>query len=133
MEHDQINATIDANNAAVAAGDMDAILATFEPNGALVGEPGMLAKGTSALRDTFSQFIGMSPQISVTNHEIIQADDIALHSSTWKMSGKAPDGSEFEQTGFSVVVLRKQPDGRWLMVIDNPFGNHLVQSSPHEG
>ena len=121
MEHDQINATIDANNAAVAAGDMDAILATFEPNCALVGEPGMLAQGTSALRDAFTQFIGMSPQISVTNHEIIQA--------TWKMSGKAPDGSEFEQTGFSVVVLRKQPDGRWLMVIDNPFGDHLVKSS----
>lgn len=34
-----------------------------------------------------------------------------------------------EQNGFSVVVLRRQADGRWLMVIDNPFGDHLVKGN----
>ena len=126
MEHDQIHAIIDTNNSAVAAGDMESILATFEPNGVLMGQPGMPAKGTSALREAFKQFIAINPEITLTNPEVIQADDIALHSSTWKMSGKTPDGHPFEQSGFSVVVLRKQLDGRWLMVIDNPFGDHLV-------
>ena len=42
------------------------------------------------------------------------------------MTGKTPDGFPIEQSGFSVVVLRKQTDGQWLMVIDNPFGDHLV-------
>ena len=126
MDHDQINATIEASNAAVAAGDIEGALATFEPNGVLVGEPGMLAQGSPALREAFGQFIGMSPQISVTKHEVIQADDIALHSSSWNMIATAPDGSPMEMSGFSVVVLRKQPDGSWLMVIDNPFGDHLV-------
>lgn len=128
MENEQINAVIEANNAAVAAGDMDAILATFEPNGLLVGEPGMFAQGTPALRAAFNEFIGMNPQISVKVHDVIQADDIAIHSSTWTMSGKTPDGHLFEQDGFSVVVLRKQADGNWLMVIDNPFANALLQA-----
>jgi uncharacterized protein (TIGR02246 family) len=122
----EINAIIDANNAAVAAGDMDAILATFEPNGVLVGQPGMHAKGTPALREAFRKFLAISPQISVIKHEAIETDDIALHSSTWEMTGKTPDGFPIEQSGFSVVVLRKQADGQWLMVIDNPFGDHLV-------
>lgn len=126
MEHDQIQATIDANNSAVYAGDMEAILATFEPNGVLMSQAGMPAMGTPALVKAFKQFIAINPKITVTDHEIIQADDIALHSSTWKMSGKTPDGHVIEQSGFSVVVLRKQADGRWLMVIDNPFGDHLV-------
>ncbi len=129
MEHDQIHSTIDTNNSAVSAGDMEGILATFEPNGVLVGQPGMPAMGTPALREAFKQFMAIEPKITVTSHEVIQADDIALHSSTWKMSGKAPDGSPIEQNGFSVVVLRKQPDGRWLMVIDNPFGDHLLHKS----
>ena len=129
MEHDQIHSTIDTNNSAVSAGDMEGILATFEPNGVLVGQPGMPAMGTPALREAFKQFMTIEPKITVTSHEVIQADDIALHSSTWKMSGKAPDGSPIEQNGFSVVVLRKQPDGRWLMVIDNPFGDHLLHKS----
>ncbi len=129
MEHDQIHSTIDTNNSAVAAGDMEGVLATFEPNGVLVGQPGMPAMGTPALREAFKQFMAIDPKITVTSHEVIQADDIALHSSTWIMSGKAPDGSPIEQSGFSVVVLRKQPDGRWLMVIDNPFGDHLVHKN----
>jgi len=129
MEHDQIHSIIETNNSAVSAGDMEGILATFEPNGVLVGQPGMPAMGTPALREAFKQFIAINPKITVTSHEVIQADDIALHSSTWKMSGKAPDGTPVEQSGFSVVVLRKQPDGRWLMVIDNPFGDHLVRKN----
>ena len=127
MENDLIHATIKAYNAAVAAGDMDAILATFEPDAALVGEPGMVANGKDALRGAFEEFIGMKPEITMTAHEVIQAGDIATHSSTWSMRMTLPDGNVIEDTGFSVVVLRKQADGRWLMVIDNPFATALQQ------
>lgn len=126
MEHDQIDAVIHANNAAVAAGDIDAVLATFESEGALVGQPGMVAQGGEALRAAFAGFMAINPQITVTAHNVIQNGDIALHSSTWTMTGQAPDGSAIEQSGFSTVVLRRQSDGQWLMVIDNPFGNHVV-------
>ena len=127
MEHAQIQATIDTNNAAVAAGDMDAILATFEPNAVMAAQPGMNVAGTAALRQAFKQFLVLNPKISVVSQEVIQAGDIALNSYTWKMSGKAPDGSPVEQSGFSTVVLRRQADGRWLMVIDNPFGDRLLK------
>ena len=127
MEHDQIHSVIDANNAAVAAGDIEAVLATFEPSGALVGQPGMVTEGAAALRGAFEGFIGIKPQISITGQEISQAGDIAVHSSTWDMKGTAPDGSVIEQSGFSVVVLRMQADGRWLIAFDNPFGDHLVR------
>jgi uncharacterized protein (TIGR02246 family) len=127
MEHAQIQSTIDTNNAAVAAGDMNAILATFEPSAVMAAQPGINVTGTAALRGAFNQFLAISPKITVTSQETIQAGDIALHSYTWKMSGKTPDGSPVEQSGFSSVVLRKQADGRWLMVIDNPFGDRLLK------
>ncbi len=127
MDHDQIHATINSNNSAVSAGDMEGVLATFEPNGVLIGQPGMPAQGTDALREAFMYFMAINPQVQITSHEITQVDDIALHSCTWNMTGEAPDGSPIEESGFSVVVLRKQPDGRWLIAIDNPFGDHLVK------
>lgn len=129
MDHAQIHRTITANNAAVGAGDMEAILATFEENGILIGQPCMVAQGTPALREAFGYFMAINPQITIKDHETIQAGDIALHLSTWTMTGKAPDGMAIEQNGYSVVVLRKQADGRWLMVIDNPFGAHLVSKT----
>jgi uncharacterized protein (TIGR02246 family) len=126
MDHSQIQSTIDANNAAVAVQDMDAILATYEPNAVMATQPGTTATGTEALRGAFQYFLALSPKITVTNSEILQTGDLALHSYTWKMSGKDPDGSPVEQAGLSVNVLRKQADGRWLMAIDNPFGGHLL-------
>jgi len=129
MTHAAIDAVVNANNAAVGAGDMDAILATFEENGVLIGQPGMVAQGTPALRAAFEGFLAINPQINVTAHEVIVADDLALHNSTWTMTGAAPDGSVIEQSGYSVVVLRRQENGEWLMVIDNPFGHLLTQAS----
>jgi uncharacterized protein (TIGR02246 family) len=128
MEQAKIQSTVDTNNAAVSAGDLERALASFEPNAVVMAQPGMPAMGTPALREAFQQFMGLKPKITVTGHDIIQAGDIALHQSTWKMSGHMPDGKAFEQSGFSTVVLRKQPDGRWLMVIDNPFGDRLLHS-----
>jgi uncharacterized protein (TIGR02246 family) len=127
MEHAQIQSTVEANNAAVSAGDIEAALATFEPTAAMVAQPGMTVQGTPALREAFKQFLAISPNVTVTGQDVIQAGDIALHSFTWAMSGKAPDGSPIEQSGYSNVVLRKQADGRWLMVIDNPFGDALLK------
>jgi uncharacterized protein (TIGR02246 family) len=127
MDHSQIQTVIETNNAAVAAGDLEGILATYESNAVLMGQPGMPAAGTSALREAFKQFLFLNPKITVVSQDLIQAGDIALHSYTWKMAGKTPDGNPIEQSGFSLVVLRKQPDGHWLMVIDNPFGDRILK------
>jgi uncharacterized protein (TIGR02246 family) len=129
MEQAEIQSTIDSNNSAVSTGDIEGALATFEPNAVMVTQPGISIMGTPALREAFKQFLALSPKIAITSQDVLQAGDIALHSYTWKMSGKAPDGTPVAQSGLSVVVLRKQPDGRWLMVIDNPFGDHLLHKN----
>ncbi len=129
MDHSNILSTIETNNAAVAAGDIAGILATYEPNAVLLAQPGMPVTGSEALREAFKQFTAISPKITIMSQDLIQTGDIALHSYTWKMSGKTPDGHPVEQRGFSLIVLRKQPDGRWLMVIDNPFGDQLLHKN----
>jgi ketosteroid isomerase-like protein len=48
------------------------------------------------------------------------------------MAGTAPDGSAVTASGLSVAVLRRQPEGRWLMVIDHPFGDSIQQQTRAE-
>lgn len=122
-----IQSTIDTMTSAFAAHDINGVLATYEPGAVVVGEPGAPVSGTPALRGLFMQFIALDPKFTFLDHEIIQSGDIALHLNTWRMEGRGPDGSAIEQGGLSVVVLRKQPDGRWLMVIDHPYGDALLK------
>ena len=52
--------------------------------------------------------------------QVLVAGDVALVVNDWVLTGAAPDGSAVRQTGRSADVVRKQPDGRWLVVIDKP-------------
>jgi uncharacterized protein (TIGR02246 family) len=127
MHHAHIQAAIDTNNAAVASGNIDAILATYDTNATMVAQPGSTIAGTAALREAFKQFTAINPKITVVKQDLLQSGDTALHTYTWKMTGKTPDGHPIEQSGYSIIVLRKQDNGKWLIVIDNPFGDLLLR------
>jgi ketosteroid isomerase-like protein len=107
-------------------GDIDGILRTYEPGAVVVGEPGAPVSGTPALRAMFAGFIAAKPHFTFLGHEVIQAEDVALHLTPWRMAGVAPDGTAVAASGLSVAVLRRQPDGHWLMVIDDPYGDALL-------
>jgi uncharacterized protein (TIGR02246 family) len=125
-DHAAIQATIDTMTAAFAAHDIDGILATYEPGAVVVGEPGRPVSGETALRALFAAFIALDPTFTFFRHEIVQAGDIAVHLNTWRLDGRGPDGAPIEQKGLSIAVLRRQPDGRWLMAIDHPFGDTIL-------
>jgi ketosteroid isomerase-like protein len=38
------------------------------------------------------------------------------------INGTEPDGKPINLTDKGTVVLRRQSDGNWLMVIENPWG-----------
>src|SRR5690349_9394682 len=107
-------------------GDIDGIMRTYEPGAVVVGEPGMRVSGTPELRAMFANFIAAKAHFTFLGHEVIQAEDIALHLTPWRMAGVAPDGSAVAASGLSVAVLRRQADGQWLMVIDDPYGDTLL-------
>ena len=53
--------------------------------------------------------------------------DLAMHIAPWTMKGATPDGSIIEDNGLSIAIFRRQSDGGWKMVIDNPFGADLLE------
>lgn len=127
MEHKaEILSTIAAMTNAFHNGDIDGIMRTYEPGAVVVGEPGVPISGTPALRAMFADFIAAQAHFTFLDHEVIQAEDIAVHLTPWRMTGVAPDGAALAASGLSVAVLRRQPDGRWLMIIDNPYGDALL-------
>jgi uncharacterized protein (TIGR02246 family) len=125
----EILSTIDAMTNAFHEGDIDGIMQTYEPGAVVVGEPGTPISGTSALRAMFAGFIAAKAHFTFLGHEVIQAEDVALHLTPWRMAGVAPDGKAVAASGLSVAVLRRQADGRWLMAIDNPYGDALLNQA----
>lgn len=128
-ENKLVLSTIEAMTTAFHRGDVDGIMRTYEPSAVVLGEPGVPVEGDGPLRAMFAGFISAKAHFTFDGHEVITAGDIALHLTPWKMTGVGPDGSPMAQAGLSVAVLRRQADGQWLMVIDNPFGDAVRRSA----
>jgi len=103
-------------------GDVEAILAFYEPNAAFVAQPGQVAEGTAALRTALNGFLSMKPTLSMGKLQLVVAGDLALSLVTWTLQGTGADGKTVQMEGTTTDVLRRQADGRWLLVIDNPWG-----------
>lgn len=124
----RVLSTIEAMTSAFHQGDIEGIMRTYEPVAVVVGQPGAPVQGDGPLRAMFAGFISAKAHFTFDGHEVIVAGDIALHLTPWKMTGVAPDGSPINGSGLSVAVLRRQPDDKWLMVIDNPFGDAVLHT-----
>lgn len=103
-------------------GNLDALVALYEPQAALSPEPGKAVVGTKAIREALSAFVATKPTIAMTTKNLAQTADLALLTSKWDLSGTAADGAPVKMSGQSVEVCRRQKDGSWLFAIDNPWG-----------
>jgi ketosteroid isomerase-like protein len=53
---------------------------------------------------------------------VLEAGGLALVIGVWSFTGTGPDGKPMKLAGKSGDVLRRQIDGSWRFVIDNPWG-----------
>lgn len=118
--------TVNALVKALNRGDVDAAVAQYEPGASLVVQPGVVATGTIALREALAGFAALKPAITTEAYKVIEAGDIALYCSRWRLRGTDPAGNAVQMGGRSSDVLRRQPDGKWLIALDNPFGPDIV-------
>jgi uncharacterized protein (TIGR02246 family) len=106
----------------ISAGDVDGALAMYEPGAAFTPQPGELVTGAEAIRAALERFAALRPRLEGQVERVIESGDVALVLNRWTLAGTAPDGAPIEMGGLSADVLRRQPDGRWLVLIDDPWG-----------
>ena len=104
------------------AADLDALLPLYEPEAAFATGPGSLAHGTPGVRDALAGFIAMQGTLALDVTRVLEVGDLALVTGVWSFDGTGPDGEPVRLTASNADVLRRQADGTWRFVIDNPWG-----------
>ena len=101
--------------------DVDALVAMYDPDGIAVRLDGGECTGAAAMRAMFSELTEMIRHIDGGTRKVFVAGDLALTSGTWTAEVVLPDGSTVRQSGTTAEVSRRQPDGTWKLVIDDPM------------
>lgn len=106
--------------AAFNACDAAALASLYEADAVLVVAPGESVQGQSAIQAAFEPYFSAHPTIRIATTSCVEgAGGLALLECDWTISGTGPEGP-FEKSGRSVEAVRRQTDGRWLYILDNP-------------
>jgi uncharacterized protein (TIGR02246 family) len=104
------------------SGNLDALMLLYEPHAAFATQPGILAPGLSAVRESLRAFTAMKGTLDLKVTRVLEAGDLALVLGIWSFAGTGPEGEPVTLAGHNADVLRRQSDGSWRFVIDNPWG-----------
>ena len=104
------------------SGNLESLMPLYESDAAFATEPGSLAPGASGIRGALTGFISMNCTLDLEVTRVLEVDDLALVVGVWSFDGTGPDGEPVRLEAQNADVLRRQTDGTWRFVIDNPWG-----------
>jgi uncharacterized protein (TIGR02246 family) len=96
------------------AGDIDAILALYEPTAVLLSD-GRAITRRDAIREAYQGFLSTGARMKLETRAVIESGEgLAVLHGAWSL------GPPSSTQGISTEVVRRQVDGSWMFVIDNP-------------
>jgi uncharacterized protein (TIGR02246 family) len=110
-----------AFEAAVNAGDLEALLGLYAPDARLITLDGSLAEGRDAIREQYELLMAMNGTITMQTRYAFECGEFALLSNRWTLRV----GHE-QMSAITSEVARRDADCRWRYLIDNPYAADLV-------
>ncbi|TDV52289.1 YybH family protein [Actinophytocola oryzae] len=91
------------------AGDVEGLVALYEPGAVLAFPPGNVATGHEEIRAVYRDFLASRPVLSHGRQRpALVSGSLALTS------------TELTAGGLTVEIAHRQPDGYWLWAVDQP-------------
>ncbi|HEU0143439.1 MAG TPA: nuclear transport factor 2 family protein [Nitrososphaera sp.] len=119
--------TIQLLDEAFNCADIEAVLGFYEDEAAIVAEPNRLVTGKAGIRATYEWiFANIKGTAKQEKTHVIETGDIALFTSKWSFTGTLLNGESASRESYASVVLRRQDDGGWRIVVDNSWGHAVL-------
>jgi uncharacterized protein (TIGR02246 family) len=117
---------------ALQEGDIETSVALYEPDAALFSKSGEAMIGHDAIRANNAALIALKPTFHIEYIVTTMNGDGSIATTRMKASleGTRPDGRPVKSALHTLEVLRRQDDGSWRYVIDDPFGSMRAQLEP---
>ena len=103
-------------------GNLDAAVDLYEPNATFVAGPGNTVTGQAAIREVLKGMLASKPKLTMKVPIVLVNGELALLVSDYTVAMTGADGKPTTMSARGTEVVRRQADGTWRFVIDNPTG-----------
>ncbi|HEY8516027.1 MAG TPA: SgcJ/EcaC family oxidoreductase [Candidatus Binatia bacterium] len=102
------------------AGDAAAVAALYERDAVLLLD-GERYVGPDAIQTVLEGWIATRPKVEANVTQVLQAgDDLAVLYNDWRATITDAQGKQTVGSGKAIEIVRRQADGTWKFVIDDP-------------
>lgn len=108
------------------SGDINNLLALYEPDSIHVNIDGSRSKGIASIRTTLEELLQLRGNMVSNNIYCIPFENIALLRAHFILQAVDSDGKPIRLEGHTSEMIRQQSDGSWLYIVDHPFGADLL-------
>lgn len=106
-------------------GDIETTVALYEPDAVLLTESGDLMIGRDAIRKHNEEFISFKTKTTIDEIKTTISGDGSIATTRMRCSSLFHDPKSGDKVALetnTLEVVRKQSDGTWRFLIDDPFG-----------
>ncbi|HEV7856943.1 MAG TPA: DUF4440 domain-containing protein [Herminiimonas sp.] len=118
--------------AALETGDLDLSVALYEPGAVLFRKSGETMTGHAAIRESNAALIALKPVFTIDFIRTTISGDGTIATTRVKatLDATKADGSPVHGDIHTLEVMRRQADGSWRYLIDDPYGS--MRNGMHE-
>lgn len=104
------------------SGNLEGLVALYEPHACLVEQDRTSTCGTDAIRRSFRGLLALHPQSTGHSTRVVRTSgDLAVLYNDWNLTATGQDGSPIIMSGKAIEIVRRQPDSTWMFVFDDPY------------
>jgi uncharacterized protein (TIGR02246 family) len=104
------------------AGDLEAVVALYEPNASFVPRSGETVVGRDGIRPMLAELIGSKTRLHGWVIKVVTAGDVALLYTDWQGTTVEPSNRTVEFRHKAIEIVRRQPDDTWKLIVGDPNG-----------
>lgn len=106
------------------AHDVDGLMTLYAEDAVMIPAPAQgPVTGHAAIRGAISELLALNPRNGKIETTLcLEKDAYALLRSQWHFDATSPEGEPMQLFGRGLEVVKRQGDGRWVQVFDNPWG-----------
>lgn len=110
---------------ALETGDIETSVALYEPSAVLFSKSGRTMTGLDEIRKNNAALIALKPKFNIAFIKFTLSGDGSLATNRMKatLSWQDAEGKAVEASVDTLEVTRKQEDGSWRYIIDDPYGS----------
>ncbi|WP_213278775.1 YybH family protein [Chryseobacterium indologenes] len=109
-------------------GDAAGALSCFHPEAVYINRDGKELRGLEQISLAMNEICRSKLDIQGEVPHVTVVNDVAMWLDQWEMTGIAPDGHAIHMTGHTSCIMKRNEDGEWLWLVDNPFGAAILKN-----